>query len=75
MAIGSCLAGLVEGLDTARANGFALLLAVNHHLGSLYVDVPAALGVAHRVANVMAELWTTTANLTLCHKTITSLRK
>ena len=75
MAIGSWLAGLVKGLHTARANGFALWLAVNHHLGSLYVDVPAALGVSHRVADVVAKLWTTTANLTLCHKTITSLRK
>jgi hypothetical protein len=44
-----------------------LLLAINRKTGPLDVDVPTALGVAHRVADVVSKLGPATANLALGH--------
>ena len=62
------LLGLVEGLETLGTHGHALLFAIDRQTGPLDVDVPTALGVAHGVADIVSELWPTTADLALGHR-------
>ena len=58
---------LAHGLDTLSTDVLLSLNAVHRDAHPLNVDVPAALSVAHRVANVMPELWPLAANFTLGH--------
>ena len=58
---------LAHRLDALSADILLPLDAINGHTHPLNVDIPAALGVAHRVADVVPELWPLAANITLGH--------
>ena len=68
------LPSLAHRPQALSAHCHAAGFAANHHLGPLHIEVPAALGVAHRVADIVPKLGLSAANLTLGHGN-TSLRK
>lgn len=61
------LLSFVEGLETLGTHCHALLFTIDRQVGPLNIDVPTALGMTHGVADIVSELWPTTADLALGH--------
>jgi hypothetical protein len=59
---------LLPGLQALCAEVKMLLDPVIHQAHTLHVRVPAALGVAHRVTDIVSKLWPLAATITLGHR-------
>ncbi len=59
---------LLPGLQALRTHVNVLFDTAFDQPHSLHIGVPAALGMAHRMADIMSELWPLAATFTLGHR-------